>query len=96
MPETVLTRTKNGKLEVRSLGSRGDYVLCEYLDPGTMRSVGAKRKLLLKDQVGNVVEYFIVPLKDAKRSLLISAEPEEKNRQIWNEKTGKAEEIWGD
>jgi len=94
--ETVLTKGKKGKLEIRSLDSRGDYVLCKYLDPKTMKPVDAKRKLILRDNNGNVIEYFIIPLKDPKRALLISAEPEEKDRQVWNETLQKAERIWED
>jgi hypothetical protein len=93
-PEHVLTKGKNGKLEVRSLDSRGEYVMCKYLDPKTMKPADAKRKLILKEQSGEIVQYFIIPLKDPKRSLLISAESEEKERQVWNEKTMKAEDIW--
>jgi hypothetical protein len=95
-PEAVLTKGKKGKLEIRSLDSRGHYVLCKYLDPKTMKLADAKRKLILRDLNGNVTEYFIIQLKDPKRSLLISAEAEEKDRQVWNETVRKAEKIWED
>jgi hypothetical protein len=42
------------------------------------------------------MEYFIIPLKDSRRSLLISTESEEKDRKVWNEELKKAEEIWKD
>lgn len=70
--------------------------MCKYLDPKTMKLADTKRKLTLKDEEGTIFEYFIIPLKDPKRALLISAETEEKDRQVWNDKGGKAEEIWGD
>jgi hypothetical protein len=95
-PETVLTKGKKGALEVRSLDSRGHYVVCKYLDPKTMKPADAKRKLILRDNNENVIQYFIIPLKNSKRALLISAEPEEKDRQVWNEAVQKAEEIWED
>lgn len=95
-PETVLTTGKKGKPEVRALDSRGRYVMCKYVDPKTMKLADAKRKLVLQDEEGMVVEYFIIPLKDPKRALLISAESEEKDRQVWNEKLQQAEEIWKD
>jgi len=94
-PETVITKSKKGKMEVRSLDRRGQYVICKYIDPETMKLADTKRKLILKDDEGNVTEYFIIPLKDPKRALLIIPEAEEKDRQIWNQKQGKAEEIWG-
>lgn len=94
LPEEVLTKGKGGKLEVRALDSRGTYVTCKYLDPKTMKPADRKRKLVLKDQNGNVQEYFIIPLKDPNRALLITSQPNEKERQIWNETNSKAEEVW--
>ena len=89
-----MTKSKRGKLEVRSLDHRGSYVICKYVDPKTMKLADAKRKLMLRDEQGNMREYFIIPLKDPKRALLITPEAEEKDRQLWNEKLGRAEEIW--
>lgn len=96
LPENVLTKGKAGKLEVRSLESRGSYVICKYLDPKTMKSAEQKRKLMLRDKDGRVIEYFIIPLKDPNRALLISAKTAEKERQVWNEKLGSAEDVWAD
>lgn len=95
-PESVLTRSKKGKLEVRGLDHRGRYVMCKYLDPKTMKLADAKRKLILEDEEGKIFEYFIIPLKGSNRSLLISPETEEKDRQVWNTKLEEAEEIWGE
>ncbi len=96
LPENVLTKGKAGKLEVRSLESRGSYVICKYLDPKTMKLADQKRKLMLRDKDGRVIEYFIIPLKDPNRALLISAKTAEKERQVWNEKLGSAEDVWAD
>jgi hypothetical protein len=93
-PESVLTKGRKGKLEIRGLDHRGSYVMCKYLDPKTMSLADTKRKLLLKDEDGKITEFFIIPLKDPRRALLITPETEEKNRQIWNDKLEKAEEIW--
>ena len=93
IPDTVLTKSKGGRLEVRALDSRGSYVMCKYLDAMTMKPADQKRKLTLKGDDGQVVEYFIIPLKGAKRSLLVTAETEEKERQVWNEGLQKTEEI---
>jgi hypothetical protein len=82
LPETVLTKGKGGKLEVRVLDSRGSYVMCRYLDSKTMKTADEKRKLMLKDQNGIVHEYFIIPLKDPNRALLLTTGSEEKERQI--------------
>jgi len=93
-PDTVMTKSKKGKVEIRSLDHRGSYVICKYVDPKTMKLADTKRKLMLRDDEGTVREYFIIPLKDPKRALLVLPEAEEKDRQIWNDKQGKAEEIW--
>ncbi len=93
IPEAVLTKGKAGKLEVRTLDSRGSYVICKYLDPKTMKTADNKRKLILKSQDGRLLEYFIIPLKDQKRALLLSTESKEGQYQVWNETIEKAEQI---
>ena len=94
LPENLLTKGKGGKLEVRCLETRGSYVICKYLNPKTMKPTDPKRKLMLRDKDGKVIEYFIIPLKDPNRSLLITAKAEEKERQVWNENLSKAEDVW--
>ncbi|MGD0549090.1 MAG: hypothetical protein ABSA81_00925 [Candidatus Bathyarchaeia archaeon] len=91
--DEVLTRGKSGKLELRTLHSRGSFVMCKYLDPETLKLVDKKTKLTVKRQDGTVEEYFIIPLKDPRRSLLVKAEGEEKNRRVWNEQTQQEEEL---
>ena len=92
--ESVLTKGKSGKLEVRALESRGSYVMCKYLDPETLKLADKKIKLSLRDEKGEVKEYFIITLRDSKRSLLISVEKEEKDRTIWNDETRQEEGFW--
>jgi hypothetical protein len=91
--EEVLTRGKSGKLELRALHSRGYFVMCKYLNPETLKLADKKTKLTLKRQDGTVEEYFIIPLKDPGRSLLVKAVGEEKNRRVWNEQTQQEEEL---
>ena len=93
-PDAVLTKGRKGELEIRGLDHRGSYVMCKYLDPKTMSLADTKRKLVLKDEDGKISEFFIIPLKDPRRALLIATDTEEKDRQIWNDKLEKAEEIW--
>jgi hypothetical protein len=90
--DQVLTKGKSGKLEVRALDSRGSFVMCKYLNPETLKLADKKTKLTLKRDDGSVIEYFIIPLRDPKRSLLIKAEGEEKDRKIWNERTQQEED----
>ena len=67
--------------------------MCKYLDSKTMKPGDQKRKLTLKVEDGRILDYFIIPLKNPKRSLLLTAEPEEKERQVWNEKLQKTEDL---
>lgn len=93
-PETVTTRSKKGKLEIRTLESRGTFVICKYLDSNTLKLADTKKKLILRSENGELTEYFIVPLKNSRRALLISSRPDEEERQVWNESDKRAEEIW--
>ena len=82
-PEEVLTRTKKGELEVRSLIDRGRYVRYNYLHPDTGEPMeGGKAKLVLISDVGKIEEYFIIPTK-GKRDMLIPA-AEKGERKIWD------------
>lgn len=82
-PEEVLTRTKKGEIEVRSLIDRGRYVRYHYLHPDTGEPMeGGKVKLVLISEKAEAEEYFIIPTK-SKRDLLIPA-PEKGARKIWD------------
>ena len=82
-PEEVLTRTKKGEIEVRSLIDRGRYVRYNYLHPETGQPMeGGKVKLVLFSESGKTEEYFIIPTK-SKRALLIPA-AEKGMRKIWD------------
>ena len=91
--DQVLTKGKSGKLEVRALDSRGSFVMCKYLNPETLKLADKKTKLTLKCDDGKLEEYFIIPLRDPKRSLLINAEAEEKVGKVWNERTQQEEDL---
>ena len=95
-PDSVLTKDRSGRDEVRNLLSRGEYLLHDYRDAATFKPVESnKQKLYLKDTEGTITEYFIIPTKASERSLLIHPkEKEEKVRMIWNEKTKTQEELW--
>jgi hypothetical protein len=82
-PDEVLTRTKKGEVEVRSLIDRGRYVRYNYLDPETGEAMeGGKVKLVLISQAGRTEEYFLIPTK-SKRDLLVPA-AEKGARKIWD------------
>ncbi len=82
-PEEVLTRTKKGEMEVRSLIDRGRYVRYNYLHPETGQPMEAgKVKLVLLSESGKTEEFFIIPT-NSKRDLLIPA-VEKGARKIWD------------
>jgi len=92
-PEEVLTKTKKGKIEVRNLIARGEFVWYDYRNPETFEKEENKSRLFLKDKEGNVYSFFIIPLKEKGKFLLLEAEKEE-DKKVWNEKTKKAEDLW--
>jgi hypothetical protein len=82
-PEEVLTRTKKGEVEVRSLIDRGRYVRYNYLDPETGEAMeGGKVKLVLTSDAGRTEEFFIIPTR-SKRDLIIPA-AEKGARKVWD------------
>ena len=82
-PPEVLTRTKQGEVEVRSLIDRGRFVRYRYLHPETGGPMeGGKVKLVLLLERGTTEEYFIIPTK-SKRDLLIPS-PEKGARKVWD------------
>ncbi|HEY5606545.1 MAG TPA: hypothetical protein VIL45_08525 [Thermoplasmata archaeon] len=82
-PPEVLTRTKKGEIEVRSLIDRGRYARYYYLDPETGAPMeDGKVKLVLMSDRGATEEYFLIPTK-SKRDLLIPT-PEKGARKVWD------------
>ena len=84
-PDEVLTRTKKGETEVRSLIDRGRYVRYNYLHPETGEPMeGGKVKLVLISESGRTEEFFVIPTK-SHRDLLIPA-AEKGARKVWDGK----------
>ena len=82
-PDEVLTKTKKGETEVRSLIDRGRYVRYHYLHPDTGEAMeGGKVKLVLISESGRTEEFFVIPTK-TKRDLLLPA-AEKGARKIWD------------
>ena len=89
-PDDVLTRSKKGKIEVRNLIDSGRFVRYEYLDPNTGKRSENKVKIVLYN--GNdYEEYFIIPLKQKNRFLMLKAE-KKPNRKIW--KNGEIADLY--
>ncbi len=92
-PEEVITVSKRGKREARVLVDRGKYVRYEYLDPVTGKKNENKVKLVLVTEDGKQEEYFIIPLKQEGRFLLLKAEVKG-NRKMWDGKKKKAVDLF--
>lgn len=93
-PEEVLTKTKKGKIEVRNLIARGYFVWYDYRNPETFENEeNGKSRLFLKDEEGNLYSFFIIPLKEKGKYLLLEAEKED-SKKVWNNKTKKVEDLW--
>jgi hypothetical protein len=82
-PKEVLTKSKKGKIEVRSLIDRGEFVRYEYLDPKSGKKSENKVKLVLRSNKGEIEEFFIVPLKQEDRFLLLRTEVKGE-RRLWS------------
>jgi hypothetical protein len=95
-PEEVLTKNRKGQVEVRNLIARGTFVLYDYRDPASFKTVeSGKKKLYLKNEDGSVQEFYIIPTKTEGRELLLKPKKEEKmDRKVWNNKNKKAEELF--
>lgn len=92
-PESVLTKSKSGKTEVRALDSKGKYVLYHYLDSETGKLSSKKQKLILKSKEGNFLQWFLIPLQQEKQ-LMIPTDSKESEKKIWNEKKKKEENLF--
>jgi len=81
-PEDVLTKSKKGKIEVRSIIDHGKFVRYEYLDPITGERSENKVKIVLYN--GNdCEEYFIIPLKQKNKYLMLKTE-KKGERKLWD------------
>ena len=92
-PEEVITVSKKGRREVRALIDRGKYVRYEYLEPETGKRSENKIKLVLLNENGEQEEYFIIPLKQKDRFLLLKAEVKPP-RKLWDRERKKAVELF--
>jgi hypothetical protein len=89
-PEEVLTTSKKGKVEVRSIIDLGKFVRYEYLDPKSGVKTENKIKLVLKTDAG-FEEFFIIPMKD-NRSLLIPMVTKG-DRKLWDKNRNEAVDL---
>ncbi len=87
-PEEVITESKKGKKEARVLVDQGKFVRYSYVDVETGNR-DKKMKIVLAHD-GDYEEYFVVPMKDGKRYLLIPAE-KKPNRKLWD---GRPEDLF--
>ena len=81
-PEDVMTRSKKGKLEVRSLVDRGTFVRYEYLDAESGKRGEDKVRLVLVPDGKGAEEYFVIPMKGV-RFLMLPTGPKGE-RKVWD------------
>ncbi len=92
--EEAITISKRGKRELRTIHSRGKFALLEYRDLATKEKTENKFKLVLLHENGEVDEFFVIPLKQENRFLLLK-EKKVKGPKVkaWNPKTDRLEEV---
>ncbi len=83
-PDSVLTKNKKGQTEVRWLLRKGTFVEYNYRNPKTGKVLEkGKRSIILKS--GKEEEhYFIIPLKQRNKFLLIIPNEEKQERKVWD------------
>ncbi len=82
-PEEVLTKSKKGKIEVRRFIDTGKFVRYDYIDPETGKRSENKVKIVLYNGE-DYEEYFIIPLKQKNRKLMLTAE-KKPDRKLWKD-----------
>ncbi|KXA91806.1 hypothetical protein AKJ63_00810 [candidate division MSBL1 archaeon SCGC-AAA259D18] len=88
-----MTENRSGEIEIRSLESKGEFAVLEYLDPENLERSDKKRKLVLRKEDGEVEEFFIIPTKQENKDLLIT--PKEKSRKysFWDKDREEVVEL---
>ena len=92
-PESVLTENRSGKVEVRTLKSKGRFVIAEYRDPETNEISDKKKKLVLRKEDGETEEFFIIPMDQENKDLLITPKEKSGEYEFWDKDNEKVEEI---
>ncbi|MCD6476712.1 MAG: hypothetical protein J7K26_00910 [Candidatus Aenigmarchaeota archaeon] len=84
-PEEVLTKSRKGKIEVRSLIDKGKFIRYNYKDPETGKILEkGKLSLIIKNTKGKTEHYYMIPIK-GNRYLAIPIK-DKKKRKVWNSK----------
>lgn len=95
-PESVITKTKKGNLEVRNLVERGFYVIYDYRDLNNFERKENKQKIILKNSKKEIKSFFIFPLKEKGKFLIVETESDVKNIKVWNDELKKEEDLFNE
>ncbi|MCS7123209.1 MAG: hypothetical protein RMJ17_01370 [Candidatus Aenigmarchaeota archaeon] len=94
-PLSVITKTKKGKIEVRNLVERGFYVIYDYRNLDDFKISENKQKIVLKNSKNQIKSFFIFPLKEKGKFLLVETENKE-DIKVWNDELKKEENLFND
>ena len=84
-PEEVLTKSRKGKIEVRSLIDNGKFIRYNYKDPETGEILENKKfSLIIKNSKGKTEHYYMIPIQ-GNRYLTIPIK-DKKKRKVWDGK----------
>ena len=91
-PKEVIATSSKGKKEARVLKERGQYALYTYVDPATKKLVRkGKESIWLKNEKGELVQLFMIPLKDKYLTIKTKGKRE---LQVWDPKKKKASKLF--
>jgi len=89
-----ITVSSRGRREVRTLVERGEYVIVEYRDPGSLKRIERKFKIYLRRSDGSIIGYLMVPLKQEGRFLAFEDRGKEGKLYVYNPTLDREEEIF--
>ncbi|MBS3057274.1 MAG: hypothetical protein J4415_01445 [Candidatus Diapherotrites archaeon] len=94
-PEEVITHDRKGNPEVRTLLDKGQFVRYHYANPKTGRLLEkGKFTILLKNERGELIHFYAIPMQQGKRYLLIEVREKVIERKVWDARKKKAVELW--
>ena len=84
-PDSVLTKNRKGETEVRLLIDKGKFTRYTYAYPDGRKAEGGKISIILTNEKGEQVHYFLIPTQGG-RYLAVIPKDDKENRKVWDGK----------
>jgi len=94
-PREVITHDRKGNPEVRLLLDKGKFARYHYADPKTGKLLEKEKfTILLKNENGELIHFYAIPMQQGKRYLLIEVQEKGIERKVWDAQKKKALDLW--